>query len=197
MDSNPQTRLPRSSPDEMFPVLSPEQQARVSTQGRSRKASPGEILVELNQQPTKVFVVVAGKLEAVRVRDNTDEVFAIRGPGMFTGELNLLSGRRALARIRAAEVSELIEVEREVLLNLLQTDSALSDIFLPAYILRRVELIARGRSPNILLIPVTSSVEHLSENLKAATLELPPEIIASLETMNETPEAIAAHSTLK
>jgi aryl-alcohol dehydrogenase-like predicted oxidoreductase len=36
------------------------------------------------------------------------------------------------------------------------------------------------RSPNILLIPGTSSVEHLRENLKAATLELPEEALAEL-----------------
>ena len=39
------------------------------------------------------------------------------------------------------------------------------------------------RSPNILLIPGTSSVEHLRENLKAATLQLPPEVIAKLDTI--------------
>jgi pyridoxine 4-dehydrogenase len=38
-------------------------------------------------------------------------------------------------------------------------------------------------SPNILLIPGTASVEHLRENLKAATLQLPPEIIAELDTI--------------
>ena len=37
------------------------------------------------------------------------------------------------------------------------------------------------RSPNILLIPGTSSVEHLRENLNAATLRLPSEMIADLE----------------
>jgi pyridoxine 4-dehydrogenase len=37
------------------------------------------------------------------------------------------------------------------------------------------------RAPNILLIPGTSSVEHLRENLKAATLQLPPETIADLD----------------
>src|SRR5437667_1738611 len=37
------------------------------------------------------------------------------------------------------------------------------------------------RSPNILLIPGTSSLEHLRENLKAATLQLPPEIISNLD----------------
>jgi aryl-alcohol dehydrogenase-like predicted oxidoreductase len=39
------------------------------------------------------------------------------------------------------------------------------------------------RSPNILLIPGTSSVEHLRENLNAATLQLPPETIANLNSI--------------
>ena len=37
------------------------------------------------------------------------------------------------------------------------------------------------RSPNILLIPGTSSVTHLRENLAAADLVLPDEALASLE----------------
>jgi aryl-alcohol dehydrogenase-like predicted oxidoreductase len=37
------------------------------------------------------------------------------------------------------------------------------------------------RSPNILLIPGTSSVAHLRENLSAATLLLPSEVIAGLD----------------
>ncbi len=43
------------------------------------------------------------------------------------------------------------------------------------------------RSPNILLIPGTSSVQHLRENLKAATLRLPPEMIASLDSISAVP----------
>ena len=39
------------------------------------------------------------------------------------------------------------------------------------------------RSPNILLIPGTSSPAHLRENLKAATLEIPPQIIANLDAI--------------
>ena len=42
------------------------------------------------------------------------------------------------------------------------------------------------RSPNILLIPGTSSVEHLRENLKAATIHLPREIVASLDAIGES-----------
>ena len=41
------------------------------------------------------------------------------------------------------------------------------------------------RSPNILLIPGTSSAEHLRENLKAATLQLPPEVILALDSIGE------------
>jgi pyridoxine 4-dehydrogenase len=39
------------------------------------------------------------------------------------------------------------------------------------------------RAPNILLIPGTSSVKHLRENLEAATLQLPPETIAALDSI--------------
>ena len=39
------------------------------------------------------------------------------------------------------------------------------------------------RSPNVLLIPGTSSVEHLRENLKAATLQLSAEVIAKLDAI--------------
>ena len=40
-----------------------------------------------------------------------------------------------------------------------------------------------ARSLNILLIPGTSSVEHLRENLRAATLQLPSEMIAALDSI--------------
>jgi len=39
------------------------------------------------------------------------------------------------------------------------------------------------RSSNILLIPGTSSIKHLRENLNAATLQLPPEIMADLDSI--------------
>src|SRR5215472_151824 len=39
------------------------------------------------------------------------------------------------------------------------------------------------RSPNILLIPGTSSVEHLRENLKASTFQIPSQVIADLDSI--------------
>jgi pyridoxine 4-dehydrogenase len=39
------------------------------------------------------------------------------------------------------------------------------------------------RSPNILLIPGTSSLEHLRENLQAATLQIPAGVLATLDSI--------------
>ena len=44
------------------------------------------------------------------------------------------------------------------------------------------------RSPNILLIPGTSSIGHLRENLKSATLQLPAETIAALDVIGGGPK---------
>ncbi|HEY6274592.1 MAG TPA: aldo/keto reductase family oxidoreductase [Terriglobales bacterium] len=43
------------------------------------------------------------------------------------------------------------------------------------------------RSPNILLIPGTSSLGHLRENLKAASFQMPPEMLAGLEGIGGGP----------
>ncbi|CAN7262988.1 aldo/keto reductase family oxidoreductase [Acidovorax sp. LjRoot118] len=48
------------------------------------------------------------------------------------------------------------------------------------------------RSPNILLIPGTSSVAHLEQNLAAAQLQLPPEAVARLNTL-EQPDTTPVH----
>jgi len=151
---------PGTTPSEMFPVLTSAQQARVLAHGQRRSVERDEIIVELNQQITKVFVVVSGQLQVLHVANNQQQLVAICNPGMFTGELNVLSGRRGLLRIRAAEKSELIEIERETLQALIETDSELSDIFLRAYILRRLELIARGFG-DIVLIGSSHSLDVL------------------------------------
>jgi len=51
------------------------------------------------------------------------------------------------------------------------------------------------RSPNILVIPGTSSREHFRENLKAATLQIPAEALADLEAMagQKTAASSASH----
>jgi pyridoxine 4-dehydrogenase len=53
------------------------------------------------------------------------------------------------------------------------------------------------RSRNILLIPGTSSVEHLRENLSAAALQISSEIIANLDAIGRGPGQGSAATTLQ
>jgi len=48
------------------------------------------------------------------------------------------------------------------------------------------------RSPNILLIPGTSSLPHLRENLSAATLKLSAELIADLDSIGESTNVMSS-----
>ena len=98
----------------------------------------------------RLFIVVAGRIDGVRP-SAAEELVVSFGPGMFTGEATLLSGRPALAQIRAGADGEVIEVGRDDLLALIQTDGDLSAVFMRAFILRRVELIARGISDVVVL----------------------------------------------
>src|SRR6266498_2139747 len=138
------TRSDPAPNDETFPKLTPSQQARIAAHGVVRLVQAGEILVEPDDNGGKFFVVIKGHLNILRASGNTEELVAVDEAGMFTGELNMLSGRRGLVRIRAGEPSEVIEIDREQLLAMVQTDSELSDIFMRAFILRRLALIERG-----------------------------------------------------
>jgi len=53
------------------------------------------------------------------------------------------------------------------------------------------------KSPNILLISGTSSVEHLRENLKAARLQIPSEMIANLDAIGGGPGQGLTAATLQ
>ena len=136
--------LTSSRADQIFPTLTSVQIERVATHGRRRAVRSGEVLVEQGDRAIPFFVVITGELEAVRPTCATETLITIVRPGQFTGEINTLSGRRALARIRARQDGEVIQLARENVLTVVQTDAELSEILMRAFILRRVELLAQS-----------------------------------------------------
>ena len=128
----------------MFPTLTVAQIERIAARGARRSIDSGAVLIEAGAQIVPFFVITRGRVEVVRPSNGTDVLVAVHGPGQFTGEVNMLSGRPALVRSRAIEATEAIELSREQLLALIQTDSEVSELLMRAFILRRVELIARG-----------------------------------------------------
>ncbi|MFY9552027.1 MAG: FAD-dependent oxidoreductase, partial [Thermoanaerobaculia bacterium] len=152
--SSPRSVIPLtlSSPaEQVFPTLTPEQVARVAAHGRVRAVRSGEVLASAGQQAESFFLVSKGSIELVRRTADTEEIVRVLKPGQFTGETNMLSGRQALVSLVVGESGEVIDVKRDDLLALIQTDSELSDIFMRAFILRRVELIAHGLGDAVLI----------------------------------------------
>ncbi len=137
--------------EDMFPKLAPAHIARIERLSTSRRIGAGEILFEVGQRRTHMHVVVSGALEIVRSGAAGDEVVTVHGAGEFTGEVDMLTGRPSLVRARAREDTELLELEREKLRSLVQTDAELSEIFMRAFILRRLGLIAQGGSELVLV----------------------------------------------
>src|SRR5438094_795720 len=140
-----------SGVERMFPTLTPAQVKRIAAHGKQRSIRSGEVLIEAGARVVPFFVVTVGRVEVVRPSGSTEMLVVVHGPGQFTGEVNMLSGRPALLRSRASESGEVIELDHEQLLALVQTDSELSELIMRAFILRRVELIAHGLG-NVVLI---------------------------------------------
>jgi thioredoxin reductase (NADPH) len=136
---------------EAFPVLTPEQINRVRPLSKLRKVSVGDILFEPGDNDIPFFVLLSGSMEIVQPSLHGERTIANHEAGSFTGEITMISGRRGLARGRVTEAGEFLEMSSPDLRALVARDAELSEIFMRAFILRRVELINRGQGNVILL----------------------------------------------
>src|SRR3954463_126676 len=80
--------------ERLFPALKPAQLERAAARGQSRVVPDGEVLVEYGTPNARMFLVTKGNLEIVRPTGKDEEVFVVIGPGQFTGEISILTGRR-------------------------------------------------------------------------------------------------------
>src|SRR5215203_401028 len=115
--------LTQSRAEHIFPTLTPAQMARVAAHGHSRRVTAGEVLVEAGENVMPFFMLLSGQIEIVRPSAAADTVITVHHPGEFTGEANMLSGRRTLVRAHVIESGEVVELSREQLLALVQTDA--------------------------------------------------------------------------
>jgi thioredoxin reductase (NADPH) len=152
---------PAPDVDQAFPRLTPEQIERVAVHGRMRRVESGEVLVAAGKPTPKFFVVSTGTIEALNLTSDGEATVTTILAGQFTGEVTMLSGRRALVTLRVAEPGEVIEVDRDQLLGLVQTDAELSQIFVRAFLLRRARLIAGGFGDVVLV-----GSNHSSDTLR-------------------------------
>src|SRR4051794_19391033 len=140
----------------MFPTLTPAQIDRIAKHGTTRAVREGDVVFAAGDRAVPFFVVRTGTVAIVRPSPDGDTLIVTHAAGEFTGESNMLSGRRSLVRAQATADAELLELSRDQLLSLVQTDSEIGELLMRAFIFRRLELIAHGIGDVVLIGSVHS-----------------------------------------
>src|SRR5437667_8168200 len=134
-----------------FPVLTAAQISRIRSGSKVREVKKGEILFEPGETNVPFFVLLSGSMEIVQSDLAGERSIVTRGAGKFTGEMTMISGRGTLVRGRVTEPGEFLELSADGLRSLVAKDAELSEIFMRAFILRRLELIRTGQGNVILM----------------------------------------------
>jgi thioredoxin reductase (NADPH) len=137
--------------EQMFPKLTPAQIKRIAAVGTLRRVERGHILVNQGEVTVPFFVVMSGEIEILQPTASGELPITNHLAGEFTGEVNMLSGRRSLVCMRMKEAGEVIQLDRHGLQTLVQTDVELSEILMRAFIFRRLELISHGAGDVVLV----------------------------------------------
>ncbi len=154
------TILPPETPEQhalRFPKLTDTQVAQLRISSKPRRVKESETLFNQESDDHGIFIVLTGSVEIVGVSNGAESVLSILRRGEFTGEITQLSGRRSLVLCRAREGSELLEIDRSTLRHVMQTDVVLGDVFLRAFLLRRIFLIANSIGDAVLIGSALSS----------------------------------------
>jgi thioredoxin reductase (NADPH) len=112
--------LTRARKEQIFQKLPPEQILRIEgKEGNMRDVQAAEVLVEQGDGTVQFFVVVSGELEVVRPSGAVETLVTIHGPGEYTGEINMLSGRRSIVRIRATKPGKVMPLNHQNMMALI------------------------------------------------------------------------------
>jgi thioredoxin reductase (NADPH) len=117
--------------------LSPNHVEALQAEGE-RKAYPAGAMIACPGDPVDRFIFVeAGEVEVVDAVTGLRKVPDSLGPGQFMGEIAFLAGGRWTLPMRAAVDTQVVEVGREAMLNLMSRIPEMSDIIIGVYAARR------------------------------------------------------------
>jgi thioredoxin reductase (NADPH) len=142
---------------EAFPTLDTSAIERVMRHGTVSQVGEGEILAEQGRPMEHFVVIVEGEAVVEQTTTSGTELIATHGPGEFFGDVNLLSGRPSLVRGRMVKAGRIVTVERSDLRALMQSDAELGELFMRAFILRRMELLSSSAGDVVVLGSLNSA----------------------------------------
>lgn len=136
---------------ETYPLLTRAQIERATLFGRARVVQLGEVLYRPGDLAVPLYVLLSATVEVVQPNAETERIVTVLTPGMFTGEAGMIGGQRAVVLARVTAPGEVLEVCPEDLRALATHDDQLSELFLRAFMLRRLTLITRNLG-NVIVI---------------------------------------------
>ena len=150
-----------------FPVLAPEEVDRLVRFGTLQQFADGTRLYETGKPGPGMFVVLSGNVRITRRDGHGHDLLIVEyGPGMFSGELGQLSGRRSFVDATAVGDVRTALLPPERLRAALIAEAALGERIMRALILRRVGLIETGAGGPLLVGSASSpDVTRLSSFL--------------------------------
>jgi thioredoxin reductase (NADPH) len=143
-----------------FPLLTPEQIDRLRPSSTVRRVKAGDILFEPGDADVPFFVLLSGRMEIVQPDRHGERPIVDHVAGEFTGEMTTITGRLCLVRGRVTEDGEFLQMSNGDLKALVARDAALGELFMRAFILRRVALISSGFG-NVILLGSRHSAQTL------------------------------------
>ena len=147
------------------PKLTPEQKETLRGHGQERALAAGGILFRANE-PYDFSVVLEGLIELVDDLGGLHEmVVSQRFPGHFIGELGVLKHQTVPLNAVAREPSRVLTISSDALRSIIDTEPALSEIILRAFLDRRGKLIQSGRGPTVVGSRYSDDTQRILEFL--------------------------------
>ncbi len=142
----------RDRVEQIFPVLTEEQRALILPFGEERPVTEGEMLFAPGDRNVPFYVILDGELEISQPDMYGDKhIITTHGPGGFTGEINMLSERKNLVNGTMLTAGRVLALSNDNFRRLIAIEADLSELFMRAFILRRVSLIEEGQGNMVLI----------------------------------------------
>jgi thioredoxin reductase (NADPH) len=143
------------------PSLSPMQIDRIRSVGALlRSVQAGEVLYEPSQPDVALFIVLEGNVSICKTGED-NKILAVREANQFTGEMSIISGKRSLLKARVTADGSVLELSRDNVLSLMAKDTELGEIFMEAFVARRLLMIQLGEG-NVVLFGTKGSPRTLA-----------------------------------
>jgi thioredoxin reductase (NADPH) len=146
--------------DQMFPALSAAQLTRLQRYGHRRTLRAGEILAKPGDRGLPMWVVLSGSIEVIQAGMAGETTVVTHTAGGFSGEMSTLRGISTVVGMRVGSDGEALEIDENCLRTIVQTDTELGELFLRAFILRRVGLI-QSQAGDVILLGSSHSADTL------------------------------------